>query len=206
MIMLILLITERRGREGDKTEETQVTHNTTAHHPLADVQPVPELQSTPLPASTAHLIYWIWCFIIWNSPLACSGQLSWPCSALASCGAPYWHSKRHWEVLDLGWALLSNNQNITVLPTLFSQWIWNTGLYQLLRKQTLSQTKPWHWLKEKLRFLDLVFASSYPKTVKVISFLGTAISPLTCCLVALASRLPKEFSLFHLMFIQWPSS
>ena len=65
----------------------QVVHNVIAHHLLTDAQLVPEPRSTP-PSQLPQCIYWAWCHMVWNIPLASLGQLSWLCPIPASRAPP----------------------------------------------------------------------------------------------------------------------
>lgn len=69
-----------------------------------------------------------------------------PPSFLCTCSLPE-HGRL--KILDLGSALLSNSQSISVLPTLFPYWIQSTALYQLLGRKVapLSQLKAGHHYK-----------------------------------------------------------
>lgn len=64
------------------------------------------------------------------------------CFLPAFCVHLHWKSMRHWKILKLRDTLLSKFQNMGALSTLFSWWIQNTALYQLLRRKwALSQLK-----------------------------------------------------------------
>lgn len=42
ILILIVAIRRERGRESDRTQESQVMHNTIAHHLLTDTQAIPK--------------------------------------------------------------------------------------------------------------------------------------------------------------------
>ena len=112
-------------------------HNAIAHYASTNAQLVPERQSS-LPHSP-QFIYWAWHPMVCNIPLASLGQLSWLCHLPTPCGWA-WEAEK-----SLIWYkhYLATTENISVLSTLFSNWIQNLTLYQLVeRKLTLSQLKP----------------------------------------------------------------
>lgn len=58
----------------------------------------------------------------------------------------HWNSMRHTHIkMSLGKTKFSKTQKVNVLSTLFSFWIWNTALYQLLGRNYLSQDQE-NWL------------------------------------------------------------
>ena len=62
-------------------------HNAIAHHPLTDAQPIPE--QPPPPHWVATPVYCLaWCQVVWNTPLASLGQLSWVCPLPAPAAPP----------------------------------------------------------------------------------------------------------------------
>lgn len=97
--------------ERNKTREEQVIHSTVAHHSLTSAQ------AAVSPSDNSPCLY-TWHSVVWNFLLASLGQLSQPCCLPVFCAAPHWQSMS--TVLGLGWAQLSNNQNTTLLSTLYS--------------------------------------------------------------------------------------
>lgn len=59
---------------------------------------------------------WAWRSMVWNTPLAILGQLSWPCSCSASCASAHQWNMGCWKVLDF----LATARNISVLSKSFS--------------------------------------------------------------------------------------
>lgn len=102
-----------------------------AHHLLTETQPIAKQWLAP--HGPLHPVYKLSrIFYAVEYPFASLGQLSWPCSQQAFCAAPHWQSLRD-----------CNHWNISVLPALFSYFIQNTSLYQLLRRKwTVSQLQP----------------------------------------------------------------
>lgn len=89
-----------------------------AHHLLIDAHPVSKQQATASPQFFCSA----WCHVVWNIPLATWGPLSqlYPFPAYFS---PQASSLMGWEngrAVDLVWALLNNDYNISVLSVLFS--------------------------------------------------------------------------------------
>ena len=56
----------------------------------------------PLLANSPQFIYWAWCPMVWNIPLASSGQLPRLCSLPPSCTPACWHSMGKRKILNLG--------------------------------------------------------------------------------------------------------
>ena len=67
--------------------------NTTAHHPSTDTQPDPS-SDLGLPGNFPQFIYWARCAVVWNTPLASLGQVSWLCSVSASHAPSHWQSMK----------------------------------------------------------------------------------------------------------------
>jgi len=89
-------------------------HSAIAYHLLANAQPDPKQQLQYL-VNSPQFIYWAWCHMVWNIPLASLGQL--PPNFLCTCSVG-----RAWEaekVLEYEY-YLATTENINMLSTLFS--------------------------------------------------------------------------------------
>lgn len=83
-----------------------------------------------------QFMFWEWRFMVANIPLASSNHLSWLCS-LPAFFLPCTSSLAENETQESLWCRitwLGNNQDMSVLPTLFLCWIHSTLLWQLLRR------------------------------------------------------------------------
>lgn len=114
----MLTIIERQ-EEKEKTQPKLTMHSMQLlpHHLLSDVQPLSPSSNWFLLAISPQFIYWPWCCMVWNVPLASLGHLPQLCSFPAFRAPPHWQSMRHWKVLG---SLFSNSQTISVFSTLFS--------------------------------------------------------------------------------------
>ena len=94
-------------------------------------------------AHSPWFVYRAWHYMGWNIALASLDQLSWLHPLPTSCAPPAFLPAGHEKLKNPWFSINTSNKNISVLSTLFSYWIQNTALYQLLgRKSTLSQLKP----------------------------------------------------------------
>lgn len=101
--MTVILMKMRAREEGMKsfTQDKRAMHHAIAHHPLTNAQP-PKQRLAPLD-QLPQFLYWAWCSMVWNIPLARSGSSG--CSLSAACapgrgGSLAEHGKL--EVLHLG--------------------------------------------------------------------------------------------------------
>lgn len=132
-------------------------HNTIAHTPLTNVQPISKLRLAPL-SSNPRPVYipgMEFCGVEYS--FGSSGQLSWTCSIPASCALTCWQSVGKWKVLDSGQALLNSSPNIPMLATLFStkSETQQRNSTQCWTKKKLipSQTKPGQHIQMKILFM-----------------------------------------------------
>ena len=72
----------------------QVMHNAIAHRPPTDSQPVIEQQLSPSQIASVFKSFFAWCHIMWNIPLASSGQLSWFCPLPDPCALSVFPTSR----------------------------------------------------------------------------------------------------------------
>lgn len=105
---------------------------------MTDAQPVPE-QWPAAPSQLLMFSCWAWHSVLWNIPLASSGQMAWTSFLWLLV---HLLTSRNGK-LGSSWLRVSNNQNISVLVTRLSYWIQNTALHLLLRRKlTPFQPKP----------------------------------------------------------------
>lgn len=138
-------------------------HNTVAHPPLANIQPISKIWLAPLPSTPPPPVYILgmeFCGVEYS--FGGSGQLSWTCCIPASCALPCWQSMGKWKVLDSG---LSHNPNIpvlfTLLPTKSKKQHWTHTQHWTKKKLTPSQPKPGQHIQRKILFMFFIMVFTF---------------------------------------------
>jgi len=96
----------------------QVIHSTVAYHQRWPMPSQSLSSEQPLPCQLPRVYSSAWHYMVWNIPLTSLGQLFWFCPLSPLAGRTVWETEKQ-QCPWLCTTVLRNNQNISVLSTLF---------------------------------------------------------------------------------------